>query len=69
MKQMLHIQKFITEHSDWEALLQEKPYCITISRDVKFGHNLIMFKYSQIDSNFNEALVRECRGLILDEDT
>ena len=66
---MLHIQKFITEHSDWEALLQEKPYCITISRDVKFGHNLIMFKYSQIDSNFNEALVRECRGLILDEDT
>ena len=69
MKQMLHIQKFITEHSDWEALLQEKPYCITISRDVKFGHNLIMFKYSQIDSDFNEALVRECRGLILDEDT
>ena len=66
---MLHIQKFITEHSDWEAFLQEKPYCITISRDVKFGHNLIMFKYSQIDSNFNEALVRECRGLILDEDT
>ena len=28
-----------------------------------------MFKYSQIDSNFSIELVRECRGLILDEDT
>lgn len=28
-----------------------------------------MFKYSQIDSDFNLQLVRECRGLILDEDT
>ena len=69
MKQMLYVQKFISENSDWEKLLQEKPYCITISRDKVFGHNLVMFKYSQPDSDFNNQLVRECRGLILDEDT
>lgn len=28
-----------------------------------------MFKYSQIDSDFNIKLVRECRGIIFDEDT
>ena len=66
---MLYVQKFISENSDWEELLQEKPYCITISRDKVFGHNLVMFKYSQPDSDFNNQLVRECRGLILDEDT
>ena len=69
MKNKLLVQQFIQEHPDWENLLKEKPYCITISRDKMFGHNLIMFKYSQIDSNFTNALVRECRGLILDEDT
>ena len=67
MKQTLHIQKFIAENSNWEELLQAKPYCITVSRDAVFGHNLVMFKYSQIDSDFNNPIVRECRGLILDE--
>lgn len=28
--------------------------------------NLILFKYDQIDSPFAEAIVRECRGVILD---
>lgn len=69
MKSKLEIQKFIEQNPDWEVKLQEKPYCITISRDEKFGKRLVMFKYSQIDSDFNNALVRECRGLILDEDT
>lgn len=69
MKNKLNIQLFIEQHADWEKLLSEKPYCITISRDVMFGHRLIMFKYSQIDSDFNVELVCECRGIILDEDT
>ena len=69
MKNKLCIQNFIEEHADWEKLLSEKPYCISISRDVMFGRKLIMFKYSQIDSDFNIELVRECRGIILDEDT
>ena len=65
----LDLQWFIEQHSDWEKLLSEKPYCITISRDVVDGRRLIMFKYSQIDSDFNIKLVRECRGIVLNEDT
>lgn len=69
MKKELEIQRFIRAHSDWEKTLSEKPYCISISRDVVCGQNLVMFKYSQIDSDFNLNIVRECRGLILNEDT
>lgn len=65
----LKIQKFIAKHADWEQLLSAKPYCVSITRDVMFGKNLMMFKYSQIESDFNYELVRECRGLILDADT
>ena len=42
---------------------------MTISRDKMFGRNLVILKYSQIDSDFKNEIVRECRGLILDEDT
>ena len=66
MRNLLKIQEFIHTNSDWEAKLQEKPYCITISRDIVHGRELIMFKYSQIDSDFMNEIVRECRGLILD---
>ena len=69
MKKKLLVQDFIEQHADWEKLLSEKPYCITVSRDRVCDKNLIMLKYSQIDSDFNLQLVRECRGLILDEDT
>ena len=65
----LKLQEFITEHSDWEVLLAEKPYCITITRDEVYGKKLVMFKYSQIDSDFNLEIVRECRGCILDAET
>jgi len=69
MKKELDIQKFIREHSDWERALMEKPYCIGIQKDRMFGRNLVLFKYSQIDSDFHLPIVRECRGLILDRDT
>ncbi|MTW08737.1 2'-5' RNA ligase, partial [Streptococcus pneumoniae] len=29
--------------------------------------NLVLFKYNQIASPFHEPIVRECRGVILDE--
>ena len=66
---MLKIQQFIKDHIAWETIIANKPYCIQVSRDKMFGHNLVMFKYSQIDSDFHDLIVRECRGLILDEDT
>jgi hypothetical protein len=65
----LKLIDFIKEHADWEVLLNQAPYCLSISRDQKFGRNLIMFKYSQQDSDFSNDIVKECRGIILDEDT
>ena len=34
-----------------------------------FGRNLVMFKYDQLNSDFHNDIVKECRGLILDADT
>lgn len=65
----LKLIDFIKEHADWEVLLSQAPYCLKISRDQMFGRNLIMFKYSQQDSDFSNDIVKECRGIILDEDT
>ena len=73
----LKIIDFIKKNKDWEKIISEKPFCIKISRSNAFvnekgkpvAKNLIMFKYDQIDSDFKEEIVRECRGLILDENT
>lgn len=69
MDNKLRIQWFIEQNPNWEEILKEKPYCFNITRDRMFERNLIMFKYNQIESDFSIPLVRECRGLILDEDT
>ena len=66
MKLKLKLIDFINEHADWEVLLSQAPYCLNISRDQKFGRNLVMFKYNQINSDFSNDIVKECRGLILD---
>ena len=59
----LKIRNFILSHDNWEELLQLPPYNLIISRDEDY----IMFKYSQIDSDFNEPIVREARGIIFKE--
>ena len=59
---MLEIVKFIHEHEDWETLLSNAPYNLKISWDDGF----VLFKYNQINSDFNEKICREARGLILD---
>lgn len=70
MKNRLLVQDFIEQHpDDWEKLLAEKPYSLIITHDRIYDKNLVMFKYSQVDSDFNIELVRECRGIIFDEDT
>lgn len=61
----LKIVNFIKTHSNWEELLTSSPYNLTIKRDGK----LILFKYNQINSNFNEEICCEARGLILEEGT
>lgn len=44
----------------------EAEYFITAKRH-KLYTNLVQLKYSQIESDFNNPMVRECRGIILDE--
>lgn len=67
---LLNVQKFIKSHPmDWEVLLNNKPFCLNITHQIWNNLNLVMFKYNQIESDFNESIVRECRGLILNEDT
>lgn len=59
---MLKIQEFIFAHENWEELLSNAPYNLKISWDDGF----VLFKYNQINSDFNEKICREARGLILD---
>lgn len=61
----LKIINFIKSHSNWEELLTSSPYNLSIKRDGK----LILFKYNQINSDFNEEICCEARGLILEEGT
>lgn len=66
---MLKLVEFIHSHDNWEELLSKDPYNIKISKDSLYGHDLMLFKYNQLSSDFNNDIVRECRGLILDENT
>jgi hypothetical protein len=53
---------FIREHSDWEELLSAAPYHIKIKRTDGY----VIFSYG-IEADFRIDVVRECRGIILDE--
>lgn len=67
----LALQHFIEQHADWEDLLSKEPYCFQISRDHVCGRDLVLFKYSQIDTKWHEAgkIAWEARGIVLDEKT
>lgn len=62
---MLKIINFIREHNNWEELLSSPPYSLSIKRK----DTLILFKYSQFDSDFSLEIVKEARGLILEDKT
>lgn len=59
---MLKIQEFIFAHENWRELLANAPYNLKISEDDGY----VLFKYNQINSDFNEPICLEARGLILD---
>lgn len=69
MKDRLLICDFIRSRSDWESVLAKRPYAISVVRDRVFCRNLMLLKYRMGESDFSNEMVRECRGLILDEDT
>ena len=59
----LEINKFIQTNLDWEEKLAGPPFHVKTKRDGCF----VLLKYDQIRSDFTIPLVRECRGIILDE--
>ena len=57
------IGEFCATHSNWEELLAQEPYHILVKRKDGF----VIFNYRQLDSDFNNEIVRECRGIIFKE--
>ena len=59
---MLKLLDFIRENIDWEERLSNAPYHIRMKR----SDGYIIFSYG-IEADFCIDVVRECRGIILDE--
>ena len=57
------IGEFCATHSNWEELLAEEPHSILVKRKDGF----VIFNYRQLSSDFNNEIVRECRGIIFKE--
>lgn len=60
---MLEIQQFLATHSLADVLAR---FCVKHRRHTQYP-NLVLLKYDQISSPMGEPLVRECRGIVLDE--
>lgn len=56
----MKVLDFMNRHEDWEDLLTQPPYNIIVKHDGDY----ILLKYSQFNSDFNNEIVRECRGSI-----
>lgn len=63
MNNKLEIQKFLRNGGTIDELKEK--YAISTSTHHEYP-NLISFKYNQIESPFNEQIVREARSLVLD---
>ena len=59
----LKVVEFI-KNNGLDAL--EKQFFIHVKRHGKYP-NLVLLKYDQINSDFSQEMVRQCRGIILDE--
>lgn len=61
----MQLLKFIKDNANWEELLTQKPYCLKIKKDEDYT----ILSYNQIESDFYNPIVRECRGIILENAT
>lgn len=60
----MELIKFIENNkSDWREKLQKPPYNLI----VKESEDYTLLKYNQLESNFSQPIVKECRGIILDK--
>lgn len=57
----MSLEQFIKNNNDWKVILEKAPYNITI----KSNDNYYILSYKQESSDFNNKIVRECRGIIL----
>ena len=64
MEQFLEVQKYLRSGKPLVSLAGD-PWNLIIREE----GNLVLLKYNQINSDFNEPICRECRGLILDKRT
>jgi len=60
----LAVEEYIFSHPNWQKELAEKPFCIRIRENPDIPGEFI-FSYNQIESDFYNEVVRDCRGLIL----
>ncbi len=58
------IGKFCAANEHWQELLTQEPYNLKIKEDGEF----VIFNYDQINSDFNNSIVREARGIIFKKD-
>lgn len=59
------ITNFMKGNPNWEELLSNPPYSLKIKRK----DNLILFNYSQIESDPSNDIVKEARGTIIEAET
>lgn len=56
----MEVLDLMNTHDNWEEILTQPPYCISVRRDGDY----ILLKYNQLSSDFSLPIVRECRGSI-----
>lgn len=56
----MEVLKLMNTDPNWRRVLLSEPYNITIKEENEF----VLLKYSQLNSDFNLPIVRECRGAI-----
>ena len=56
----MKVLDFMNAYDNWEELLAAEPYNIIIKRDGEY----VLLKYNQLNSDFSNPIVRECRGSI-----
>ena len=61
MKKLKVLELIHANPGRWRELLCEEPYCLQIKDEDAY----VILSYNQSDSDFNNEIVRECRGLIL----
>lgn len=62
---MNNLMRFIVENIDWKQQLQRDPYNLIIKEDPDLP-DVYLFKYNQYESDMNNIICQEARGIILE---